>query len=200
MIESGHWDGVCPYIFEGENAGKYRHPHIAFASLEVYLANMHMPEDCHPTWLENNPWFIEEGRVTTDTPFPVMSNDDKDAKSVENWLGQPVLPWVYDSGDAKDASPVMLAEDSAKLINVETADVDTTESDGSRDTEVSTDTEETTETEDSSDNEDDIGTEETAETEASADTTPDPVTESAASSMSVSITVASVAMIFAIVL
>ena len=117
MLESGHWDGVCPYIFEGPDAGKYRHPHIAYAALEVYLASKAMPDKCAMTWLENNAWFLDEDRVTTDTPFPVMENNDADAKTVENWLGQPVLPWNYTSGDARpDASPVMLAEDSAKLI------------------------------------------------------------------------------------
>ena len=71
MTASGHWDGVCPYIFEGPDAGKYRHPHIAYAALEVYLANMAMPEKCATTWLENNPFFLDTDRVTTDTPFPV---------------------------------------------------------------------------------------------------------------------------------
>jgi len=101
MKKSGHWDGVCPYVFKGPDAGKYRHPHIAFAALEVYLANMAMPAKCAKTWLENNPEFIDPNRVTTDTPFPKMDADKKESKSVENWLGQPVLPWNYTSGDAK---------------------------------------------------------------------------------------------------
>jgi len=104
MQASGHWDGVCPYVFEGPDAGKYRHPHIAFAALEVYLAHRAMPETCAPTWLQNNPGFLDEHRVTTDTPFPVMSNDDSPANSVKNWIGQPDLPWVYDSGTAKAAA------------------------------------------------------------------------------------------------
>ena len=101
MIKSGHWDGVCPYVYEGPNAGEYRHPHIAYAALEVYLANKYMPDLCSKTWLENNPGFLDPTRVTTDTPFPIMSNDNLDPKTVEHWLGQPVLPWDYDSGDAK---------------------------------------------------------------------------------------------------
>ena len=101
MKASGHWDGVCPYVFVGPDAGKYRHPHIAFAALEVYLANRAMPETCAPTWLQNNPGFLDEHRVRTDTPFPVMTNDEFGKDSVENWVGQPVLPWVYDSGTAK---------------------------------------------------------------------------------------------------
>lgn len=106
MTASGHWDGVCPYVFEGPDAGKYRHPHIAYAALEVYLAKRIMPDKCKTTWLENNPDFLNPDRVTTDTPFPVMSKDDVDATTVENWLGQPVLPWNYDSGDPKAAEGV----------------------------------------------------------------------------------------------
>eukprot|EP00588_Corethron_pennatum_P012883 CAMPEP_0194274216 /NCGR_PEP_ID=MMETSP0169-20130528/7344_1 /TAXON_ID=218684 /ORGANISM="Corethron pennatum, Strain L29A3" /LENGTH=354 /DNA_ID=CAMNT_0039017343 /DNA_START=167 /DNA_END=1231 /DNA_ORIENTATION=- len=101
MKDSGHWDGVCPYVFEGPDAGKYRHPHIAFAALEVYLANMAMPDKCAETWLENNPEFIDTTRVTTDTPFPVMDADAEPKTSVAHWVGQPVLPWVYDSGEPK---------------------------------------------------------------------------------------------------
>ena len=117
MLASGHWDGVCPYIFEGPDAGKYRHPHIAYAALEVYLANMAMPDKCATTWLQNNPWFLDEDRVTTDTPFPVMTNDKDDAKSLKNWLGQPVLPWTYDSGDARDVE-VMSAEATRALLDI----------------------------------------------------------------------------------
>jgi hypothetical protein len=118
MLASGHWDGVCPYIFEGPDAGKYRHPHIAYAALEVYLANIAMPDKCATTWLQNNAWFLDEGRVTTDTPFPVMSNDKEDPKSLKNWLGQPVLPWSYDSGEARTVE-VMSAEKTRALLDIE---------------------------------------------------------------------------------
>lgn len=101
MLNSGHWDGVCPYVFKGPDAGKYRHPHIAYAALEVYLANKYMPDQCSKTWLENNPDFLDPKRVTTDTPFPTMDNDNAGKKTVKHWLGQPVLPWKYSSGAAK---------------------------------------------------------------------------------------------------
>jgi len=101
MGKSGHWDGVCPYVFQGPDAGKYRHPHIAYAALEVFLANKHMPELCFKTWLENNPDFLNQERVTTESPFPVMDVDSAGPKTVKHWLGQPVLPWNYTSGDAK---------------------------------------------------------------------------------------------------
>merc|ERR1711935_1202859 len=101
MLDSGNWDGVCPYVFEGPDAGKYRHPHIAYAALEVYLANMVMPNECSTTWLENNPSFLDPDRITTDTPFPVMDNDGFANDTVDNWIGQPVLPWSYDKGEPK---------------------------------------------------------------------------------------------------
>mmetsp|Transcript_22398 Transcript_22398/g.40398 ORF Transcript_22398/g.40398 Transcript_22398/m.40398 type:complete len:414 (+) Transcript_22398:44-1285(+) len=115
---SGHWDGVCPYVFEGPDAGKYRHPHIAFAALEVYLANKHMPAECAVTWLENNPDFLDPDRVTTDTPFPVMDADDAANTTVAHWVGQPELPWTYVSGDPRPGALVMSAENSASLISV----------------------------------------------------------------------------------
>lgn len=125
MLATGHWDGVCPYIFEGPDAGKYRHPHIAYAALEVYLANQTMPDKCATTWLQNNPWFLDEDRLPTDTPFPVMSNDNSDAKSLKNWLGQPVLPWSYESGDARDIE-VMSAEATRALLDIEDPTTTTT--------------------------------------------------------------------------
>ena len=36
------------------NRGKYRHPHIAYAALEVHLAHIVMPEMCGPTWDHND--------------------------------------------------------------------------------------------------------------------------------------------------
>lgn len=44
----------CPYIFFGPNRGKYRHPHVAFAAVETWLANKAMPQACGPTWDEND--------------------------------------------------------------------------------------------------------------------------------------------------
>lgn len=140
-----HWDGVCPYVFEGPDAGKvssknsnepsgrhfnvyiivptvhfltimctlvvqYRHPHIAFAALEVYLAKKEMPNKCEETWLQNNPEFLDPDRPSTHTPFPTMTTDpsvteqrylaemenDVDYRqTVEHWIGQPAIPWEY---------------------------------------------------------------------------------------------------------
>ena len=47
------WGDFCPYIHTGENSGLYRHPHIALAALEVYIANKCKPEKCPSTWLDS---------------------------------------------------------------------------------------------------------------------------------------------------
>lgn len=103
FLLTGHWDGVCPYVFKGPDAGKYRHPHIALAALEVYLAQIAMPDKCANTWLENNPDFLSNiaDGLDTSTPFPDMDMDTNDSTTVDNWIGQPSLPWTYDSGDAR---------------------------------------------------------------------------------------------------
>ena len=67
-----------------------------------------MPQQCAETWLKNNPEFlsnIEKG-MDTSTPFPVMDKDDSEKDTVENWLGQPVLPWTYDSGSPRNVEGV----------------------------------------------------------------------------------------------
>ena len=48
------YNDFCPYIFFGPNRGQYRHPHIAFASVETYLANLVMPDKCGITWDDSN--------------------------------------------------------------------------------------------------------------------------------------------------
>jgi len=69
-----------------------------------------MPGKCGETWLENNPEFLDVDRVTTDTPFPEMTNDYAPNTTVENWLGQPVLPWVYESGPEKAVAGLVTTE------------------------------------------------------------------------------------------
>jgi len=58
----------CPYIFFGPNRGKYRHPHIAFSAVEVYLAHKVMPTKCGTTWDDSN----YPAAVDTTVAFPYM--------------------------------------------------------------------------------------------------------------------------------
>jgi hypothetical protein len=60
----------CPYIFFGPNRGKYRHPHIAFSALEVYLSNIVMPDKCETIWDDSN----YPATVDTTVTFPYMSD------------------------------------------------------------------------------------------------------------------------------
>lgn len=101
---TGNWDTFCPYVFKGPDAGKYRHPHIAYAALEVYLANKVMPKKCTTNWMINNPEFLAESHVSTATPFPVMSTESLDDHSIDNWLGQPVIPYNYTIAKARPAA------------------------------------------------------------------------------------------------
>jgi len=123
FLATGHWADFCPYVFEGPDAGKYRHPHIAYVALEVHLANNFMPDKCAVTWLENNPDFLNPDRVATNTPFPVMDADDAANTTMANWLGQPAFPFTYVSGDARPGALVMTAENSVSLINVDDVSV-----------------------------------------------------------------------------
>jgi len=61
----------CPYIFFGPNRGKYRHPHIAFAAVETYLAHLVMPETCGTTWDDSN----YPAAVDTTVAFSYMENN-----------------------------------------------------------------------------------------------------------------------------
>eukprot|EP00565_Helicotheca_tamesis_P003851 CAMPEP_0185726460 /NCGR_PEP_ID=MMETSP1171-20130828/2441_1 /TAXON_ID=374046 /ORGANISM="Helicotheca tamensis, Strain CCMP826" /LENGTH=409 /DNA_ID=CAMNT_0028394827 /DNA_START=20 /DNA_END=1249 /DNA_ORIENTATION=+ len=47
------WGDFCPYVMVGENSGQYRHPHVALAALELWIANQCMPEVCPKRWLHS---------------------------------------------------------------------------------------------------------------------------------------------------
>jgi len=80
----------CPYIFFGPNRGKYRHPHIAYAAVEVYFANQVFPDKCGVTWDENNPGFP----FNNDVAFPDMATGDREATT----NGDPAQPALDDCG------------------------------------------------------------------------------------------------------
>lgn len=67
-------DDWCPYIFFGPNRGKYRHPHIAFSSIQTYLANKVMPDKCGITWDDSN----FPAKVDTTMAFPHMEGNFPD--------------------------------------------------------------------------------------------------------------------------
>lgn len=80
----------CPYIFFGPHRGKYRHPHIAFSAVEVYLSNLIMPEKCGTTWDDSN----YPAPVDTTVAFPYMSDIEGDGDLVSH----PQQPTIDDEG------------------------------------------------------------------------------------------------------
>jgi len=88
----------CPYIFFGPNRGKYRHPHIAYAAIETYLANLVMPYMCGTKWDDSN----YPAEVTTEVAFPVMDG--------EKWEAQPLIDndkWTWPNDEGKKKKPVV---------------------------------------------------------------------------------------------
>jgi len=94
----------CPYIFFGPSRGKYRHPHIAYAALEVFLANQTVAE-CGPTWDDG------DGANFPSSPdnsaaFPMMElvdgNPDDPEQPEVNECG---FIWPGAEGDKKKAVP-----------------------------------------------------------------------------------------------
>lgn len=98
-------DGWCPYLFFGPNRGKYRHPHIAFAALEVYIAHLTMPEQCGATWDEGDGVNYPSNY---DVAFPRMAEVEDPAD--EN--GDPDQPkinkcgWIWPGPEGTKRKPV----------------------------------------------------------------------------------------------
>lgn len=94
----------CPYIFFGPNRGRYRHPHIAFAAVEVFLANQAVPE-CGATWDDNDGAGFP-ATPDTSTAFPVMEavagNSDDPEQPAVNDCG---FTWPGPEGNKRKAVP-----------------------------------------------------------------------------------------------
>jgi hypothetical protein len=86
----GIWGDFCPYVHTGENSGKYRHPHIALAALELWMANQCMPDMCAATWLDspNGMGYANDDKMSTSITWCEME-DNNDAMS------QPLVPYVW---------------------------------------------------------------------------------------------------------
>jgi len=92
--EGGIWGDFCPYVHTGENSGKYRHPHIALAALELWIANQCMPDKCASTWLDtpNGEKYGKDPLLSTAITWSEM-DDNTDPMS------QPKTPYAPNSGD-----------------------------------------------------------------------------------------------------
>lgn len=134
----------CPYIFFGPNRGKYRHPHIAFSAVEVYLSNLLMPDKCGTKWDDSN----YPMQIDTTVAFPFMS--DTQPSGVLTDPQQPTIDdtgmWIWPGPEGTKKKPVS-GNFAVELITIT--------SDASEDTTTTTndmeDTEEETEFSESAD-------------------------------------------------
>mmetsp|Transcript_12483 Transcript_12483/g.18167 ORF Transcript_12483/g.18167 Transcript_12483/m.18167 type:complete len:421 (-) Transcript_12483:100-1362(-) len=88
------WGDFCPYVHTGENSGKYRHPHLALAALELWVANQCIPDKCPQEWLESpngQKYGMDE---TTATSITWCDMDDNDILTA-----QPSVPYKWPNMD-----------------------------------------------------------------------------------------------------
>jgi len=84
------WGDFCPYVHTGNNTGKYRHPHIALAVLELWIANQCLPDKCDSEWL-NSPSAAGYGAdATTSTSITWAQMDEN-----EDPMAQPTVPYEW---------------------------------------------------------------------------------------------------------
>mmetsp|Transcript_20050 Transcript_20050/g.43471 ORF Transcript_20050/g.43471 Transcript_20050/m.43471 type:complete len:419 (+) Transcript_20050:20-1276(+) len=88
--EDNIWGDFCPYVHTGENSGKYRHPHIALASLEQWIANQCMPDKCASEWLDspNGANYGADALNATSITWAVMDNSNGP-------MSQPKVPYEW---------------------------------------------------------------------------------------------------------
>ena len=89
VAEADHWGDFCPYVHTGENAGLYRHLHVALAALELWMANKCNSDKCPSKWLES-PNGKDYGEKMTSTSITWTEMDDN-----SNPIAQPALPYQW---------------------------------------------------------------------------------------------------------
>lgn len=94
------WGDFCPYVHVGANSGKYRHPHIALAAVETFIAHECRPRKCRRRWLKNNPDYppAEPTSIT-------WCQMDADPSGIRyDPMAQPSVPyqWPLEAGEIPD--------------------------------------------------------------------------------------------------
>uniref|UniRef100_A0A7S4EMS4 Uncharacterized protein n=1 Tax=Pseudo-nitzschia australis TaxID=44445 RepID=A0A7S4EMS4_9STRA len=90
FLASGQWVDYCPYVFEGPNAGKYRHPHLALSAVMQYIAHSINPDVCGVEWDARGYPKVPD----TSIAWATMDSEEMGA--------QPVLPYNWpENGDNK---------------------------------------------------------------------------------------------------
>lgn len=108
--EADIWRDFCPYIHTGENSGQYRHPHVALAALELWIANKVKPTECPATWLDspNAKGYGEDGMTSTSITWAEM-DDNTDQ------IAQPAVPYMWpNSGNGIYPGHELYGESSMK--------------------------------------------------------------------------------------
>lgn len=84
------WGDFCPYVHTGDNSGLYRHPHLALAALELWIANQCMPDKCASTWLDspNGQGYGADNAKATSITWCEMDNNTFS-------IAQPAVPYVW---------------------------------------------------------------------------------------------------------
>lgn len=98
----------CPYIFFGDMRGRYRHPHIAFAAVETWLANKAGVGTCGPTWDDNDGANYPQTPNDNSVAFPKMeaiNSDDPKQPKVTMSEGKASFHWPGDEGAKRKAVP-----------------------------------------------------------------------------------------------
>jgi len=84
------WGDFCPYVETGKNSGQYRHPHIALAALELWIANQCMPKKCPTKWLDspNGQNYGEDATKSTSITWAEMEDNDDP-------MSQPKVSYIW---------------------------------------------------------------------------------------------------------
>lgn len=93
------WGDFCPYVHTGPNAGKYRHPHLALAALELWVANQCMPKTCPATWLASPNGQGYAADATKATSITWCDMDDNLP------MAQPTVPYTWPNSETGSVFP-----------------------------------------------------------------------------------------------
>lgn len=83
------------FTYSGENSGQYRHPHLALAALELWIANQCMPDMCAPQWLDtpNGQGYGADSTKSTAIVWAEMDDNDDP-------MAQPMVPYKWPNSES----------------------------------------------------------------------------------------------------
>lgn len=90
VADADVWGDFCPYVHTGENAGQYRHPHLALAAFELWIANSCFQTYCPSEWLDS-PNGVDYGTSTLKSTSITWAEMDDNTSHV----AQPKVPYEF---------------------------------------------------------------------------------------------------------